>query len=71
MASEAPPPIEQQSVPAPDVADTQMKTDEPAAEEDPVAPAPDRVPTRKDVSLRELLHRIDDYAPIVNLAPSF
>ncbi|KAI6778652.1 Transcription initiation factor TFIID subunit-like protein [Emericellopsis cladophorae] len=65
MASEAPPPIEQQSVPATEATDIQMKTEEPAAEEDPIAPAPDRVLTRKDVSLRELLHRIDDYAPII------
>ncbi|KAF4589915.1 hypothetical protein GQ602_003804 [Ophiocordyceps camponoti-floridani] len=30
------------------------------------APAPDsKVPSRKDLSLREFLHRIDDYAPII------
>ncbi|KAK7229580.1 hypothetical protein V2G26_001750 [Clonostachys chloroleuca] len=38
----------------------------PATEEvDPVAIAPERLPTRKDVPLRELLNKIDDYAPII------
>ncbi|KYK56252.1 transcription initiation factor TFIID subunit 10 [Drechmeria coniospora] len=32
----------------------------------PTAPANDsRLPSRKDVSLREFLHKIDDYAPII------
>ncbi|KAL7895542.1 transcription initiation factor TFIID 23-30kDa subunit domain-containing protein [Trichoderma sp. SZMC 28014] len=34
---------------------------------EPIAPAPDlsKLPTRKDVSLREFLNKIDDYAPII------
>lgn len=34
---------------------------------EPIAPASDlnKLPTRKDVSLREFLNKIDDYAPIV------
>ena len=36
---------------------------------EPIAPAPDlsKLPTRKDVSLREFLNKIDDYAPIVRI----
>lgn len=30
-----------------------------------------KLPTRKDVSLREFLSKIDDYAPIVRPLPSF
>lgn len=34
---------------------------------EPIAPGQDlnKLPTRKDVSLREFLNKIDDYAPIV------
>lgn len=58
---QAPPP------PTQDATETQPTADAPNAdEEDPVAPGPElRMPTRKDVSLRELLNKIDDYAPIV------
>lgn len=59
---QAPPP------PTQDATETQPTVDgaPPAEEEDPVAPGPElRMPTRKDVSLRELLNKIDDYAPIV------
>jgi hypothetical protein len=35
---------------------------------EPIAPADlSKLPTRKDVSLREFLNKIDDYAPIVCL----
>lgn len=45
-----------------------------AGEEDddknPVAPGPElKLPTHKDVSLRELLNKMDDSAPIVSLYP--
>ncbi|KEY74623.1 hypothetical protein S7711_05054 [Stachybotrys chartarum IBT 7711] len=36
-----------------------------AAERVPLAPQESRLPTRKDVSLREFLNKIDDYAPII------
>lgn len=39
---------------------------------DPVAEPPNppsRDPTRKDVSLRDFLSKMDDYAPIVRLQP--
>ena len=36
-----------------------------------VEPPPEpRVPTRKDVSLREFLSKMDDYAPIVRAPPT-
>lgn len=40
-----------------------LQTD--AVERVPLAPQESRLPTRKDVSLREFLDKIDDYAPIV------
>ncbi|KAL7931780.1 transcription initiation factor TFIID 23-30kDa subunit domain-containing protein [Trichoderma chlorosporum] len=55
--------------------DTQENVDKQIAAEngpsdavpDPIAPGPDlgKLPTRKDVSLREFLNKIDDYAPII------
>ncbi|KFA60567.1 hypothetical protein S40285_07821 [Stachybotrys chlorohalonatus IBT 40285] len=40
-----------------------LQTD--AVERVPLAPQESRLPTRKDVSLREFLDKIDDYAPII------
>lgn len=67
MSTDAPETNGQGPPPTQDTAETQPTVDAPAAEEeDPVAPGPEpRMPTRKDVSLRELLNKIDDYAPIV------
>lgn len=64
---QAPPPDATQ-----DATETQPSVEQApgAEEEDPVAPGPEpRMPTRKDVSLRELLNKIDDYAPIVCHVP--
>lgn len=60
MASDAPEKTEQ-TPPAPEV----------PSDEAPSAPTiPDsRLPTRKDISLREFLNKMDDYAPIVRSSP--
>jgi transcription initiation factor TFIID subunit 10 len=60
MASDAPEKTEQ-TPPAPEV---------PSDEAPPAPTIPDsRLPTRKDVSLREFLNKMDDYAPIVRSSP--
>ncbi|KAH7179519.1 transcription initiation factor TFIID 23-30kDa subunit-domain-containing protein [Fusarium flagelliforme] len=58
MASDAPEKTTEQTSPAPEV---------PPTEEAPPAPTvpESRLPTRKDVSLREFLNKMDDYAPII------
>lgn len=62
MASEAPENPEQ-AAPAPTQESAPPTEPVPAA----VAPGPEpKVLTRKDTSLREFLHKIDDYAPIVS-----
>lgn len=73
MASEAPGNTEKTPSVAPEGSgDTNMTNAPgapdapPAEEENPVAPGPEpKLPTHKDVSLRELLHKMDDYSPIV------
>lgn len=70
MSSDMPDSNEQAPPAASGVTATQTSQGGPDAEQDPVAPGPERLPTRKDVSLRELLNKIDDYAPVVrNLLP--
>lgn len=60
MASDAPEKPEQ-TPPAPEV----------PADEAPAPAIPDpRLPTRKDVSLREFLNKMEDYAPIVRITDS-
>lgn len=63
MASDAPEKTTEQTSPAPEV---------PPTEEAPPAPTvpESRLPTRKDVSLREFLNKMDDYAPIVRSSSS-
>ncbi|CAG7558378.1 unnamed protein product [Fusarium equiseti] len=58
MASDAPEKTTEQTSPAPEA---------PPTEEAPPAPTvpESRLPTRKDVSLREFLNKMDDYAPII------
>lgn len=59
MDSDAPENVEKQIAPENGPSD---------AVPDPIAPAGQdlsKLPTRKDVSLREFLNKIDDYAPIV------
>jgi transcription initiation factor TFIID subunit 10 len=64
MASEAPETTEQQA-PAPQAQQAQAALPE-MAPEGSEAPAPEpKMPSRKDTSLREFLHKIDDYAPVV------
>jgi transcription initiation factor TFIID subunit 10 len=58
MSSEAPTNGEQ----PPAAQDTQAED----AERLPLAPQEARMPSRKDVSMREFLNKIDDYAPIVS-----
>lgn len=75
MASEAPETNEAAPLGTPGAPSSQTNvnsatqpTTQPAPEQDAAAVAPaaePRMPTRKDVSLRELLNKIDDYAPIV------
>ncbi|KAH8179172.1 transcription initiation factor TFIID 23-30kDa subunit domain-containing protein [Sarocladium implicatum] len=64
MASEAPDNNEQQA-PAPQ--SQQAPSGMPDAMPETVgAPAPEpKIPSRKDTSLREFLHKIDDYAPVI------
>jgi transcription initiation factor TFIID subunit 10 len=77
MASEAPEIAEHAQAPASSApaagaaASADDATAVPAADVNP-ATAPGlepRLPTRKDVSLREFLNKMDDYAPIVSLPP--
>jgi transcription initiation factor TFIID subunit 10 len=64
MASEAPENSEQQaSAPQPQQAPAELQDMEPETNAPP-APEP-KMPSRKDTSLREFLHKIDDYAPVV------
>lgn len=70
MASDAPETNDQiKATAAPESTDPAGPAPAPGA--DPNDPDPSaqlaefRMPTRKDVSLRELLNKIDDYAPIV------
>ncbi|KAL7956808.1 transcription initiation factor TFIID 23-30kDa subunit domain-containing protein [Trichoderma compactum] len=58
MDSDAPENVEKQIAPENGPSD---------AVPDPIAPSQDlsKLPTRKDVSLREFLNKIDDYAPII------
>ncbi|KAL6855558.1 hypothetical protein ACO1O0_006707 [Amphichorda felina] len=65
MSSDMPDSNEQAPPAASGVPATQTSQGGPDAEQDPVAPGPERLPTRKDVSLRELLNKIDDYAPVI------
>lgn len=65
MASDAPDTNEQVAPAVQGAPSAEPTAPAPDAEQNPVASVPDRMPTRKDVSLRELLHKIDDYAPIV------
>lgn len=55
-------------------ADMDLVIDPPPQSEDPLVepPTEPRVPARKDISLRDFLSKMDDYAPIVsrpNLSP--
>ena len=62
MASDAPEKTTEQTPPAPEV---------PTEEAPPAPTVPEsRLPTRKDVSLREFLNKMDDYAPIVRFSSS-
>lgn len=61
MASDAPENAEQP------LGSQTQPTEQPEAIAPPAEP---RVASRKDTSLREFLHRIDDYAPIVRVSPS-
>ncbi|VUC22623.1 unnamed protein product, partial [Clonostachys rosea] len=66
MASEAPDITEKTAEPAPSGSAPLNSQPAPDTEEvDAVAIPPERLPTRKDVPLRELLSKIDDYAPII------
>ena len=40
-----------------------------APEDDVPVPTEAKMPTRKDVSLKEFLNKMDDYAPIVSASP--
>lgn len=67
MASEAPDITEKTAEPVSSGSVPPNTQPAPTTEEvNPVAIAPERLPTRKDVPLRELLNKIDDYAPIVS-----
>jgi transcription initiation factor TFIID subunit 10 len=67
MASEAPDITEKTAEPVSSGSVPPNSQPAPTTEEvNPVAIAPERLPTRKDVPLRELLNKIDDYAPIVS-----
>ena len=77
MTSEAPENTEINGAAPQVAANTEAEANAPAPEQEaasaaaaPGAPEP-RMPTRKDVSLRELLHKIDDYAPIVGSTMPF
>lgn len=63
MGSEVPENSQQQA-PAPNDADIMLKAEPGAAEA--LAQMEFKMPTRKDTSLREFLHKIDDFAPIVS-----
>ncbi|CAG9949163.1 unnamed protein product [Clonostachys rosea f. rosea IK726] len=66
MASEAPDITEKTAEPVSSGSVPPNTQPAPTTEEvNPVAIAPERLPTRKDVPLRELLNKIDDYAPII------
>uniref|UniRef100_A0A8H7TRQ3 Transcription initiation factor TFIID subunit 10 n=1 Tax=Bionectria ochroleuca TaxID=29856 RepID=A0A8H7TRQ3_BIOOC len=66
MASEAPDIAEKTAEPVSSGSVPPNSQPAPTTEEvNPVAIAPERLPTRKDVPLRELLNKIDDYAPII------
>ncbi|CAH0045217.1 unnamed protein product [Clonostachys solani] len=66
MASEAPDITEKTAEPVASGSAPPNSQPAPDTEEvNPVAIAPERMPTRKDVPLRELLNKIDDYAPII------
>ena len=68
MSSEAPENSQQATHPAGESQNGVVS--QPPEEENPVAPPPEpRMPTRKDVSLRELLSKMDENAPIVRLSP--
>ena len=70
MSSDMPENPEQAPPAASGDPEAQTTQNGPEPEQDPVAPGPERLPTRKDVSLRELLNKIDDYAPVVrSLSP--
>lgn len=56
--------------PDPEAAAPDAQPEEEAAEAPPTIPE-SRLPTKKDTSLREFLGKMDDYAPIVRLTPTF
>lgn len=69
MSSQQPPPQE----PAEQANAAQPAAGAQQAEEETGGYAPlvdPRLPTRKDTSLKEFLAKIDDYAPIVSVAPA-
>lgn len=66
MASEAPENHEQQaSAPQPQPQQSQAAHPDMEPEAAPSAAPEPKMPSRKDTSLREFLHKIDDYAPVV------
>ena len=64
MASAAPENAEQ----VPQGAETQQQQTQQAEEEEEavIAPSEPKVMTRRDISLKEFLNKMDDYAPIVS-----
>jgi transcription initiation factor TFIID subunit 10 len=48
---------------------TQDGQQEPEGEEVAPVPVEAKLPTRKDISLKEFLNKMDDYAPIVSTTP--
>lgn len=72
MASEAPENPEQRPPTQNGEGDNRAPVDVPDPANPPATAAPEsRLPARKDISLREFLHKIDDCAPIVrSLVPS-
>lgn len=80
MSAEPPPEAPGSPIPSPMASATLDSTEAPPAtqdgqqnEEEEVNPEPQeaKMPTRKDISLKEFLGKMDDYAPIVSRIYSY